>query len=139
MLFWYFWCFTLFLYSQPVWGWLSLLYNISSRNIKKKNTSKYQFIRSCTVLYSVLQTERWKWEMREMQRKKTKKLKADKHVSVSWLWACGYWWWMSDHKRFRVSNKFCCELANMHFKLALQWCRGVSALYQESSLRLSLI
>ena len=45
-------------------------------------------IMHCTVL----QTERWKWEMREMQRKKTKKLKADKHVSVSWLWACGYWW-----------------------------------------------
>ena len=54
MLFWYFWCFTLFLYSQPVWSWLSLLYNISSRNIKRKthqSTILLGHALYCTIRY----------------------------------------------------------------------------------------
>ena len=73
MLFWYFWCFTLFLYSQPVWSWLSLLYNISSRNIKKKNTSKYHFIRTCTVLYCRNDISERRCKERKKNKQKTGK------------------------------------------------------------------
>ena len=75
MLFWYFWCFTLFLYSQPVWSWLSLLYNISSRKHQKEKHIKVPFYyRTCTAVRLYCKTE---IEMRNegMQWKKNNKLK----------------------------------------------------------------
>ena len=56
------------------------LYSISSRNIKKKNTSKYHFIETCTDC-----TQRENNWMQRNENKKLKQTAVNKDVSVIWL------------------------------------------------------
>ena len=89
-------CFSTASVSQPVWSWLSLLYKIFQAETSKRKTHQNTILLGHALYYTVLYTDRDRNEINEgmqgKKEKKDKKWKADKHVSVSWLWACGYWW-----------------------------------------------